>query len=109
MLQQEEFLKPAIVKASRNNEAIRHQTGFKESNWLGPIEQQTTDLVLLARETAQREERIKGKMEGGATNGVEGVEKQGLTPVAEQTNGPRTPHKGSEENEKAISLEAICF
>ena len=41
--------------------------------------------------------------------GVEGVEKQGLTPVAEQTNGPRTPHKGSEENEKAISLEAICF
>ena len=41
--------------------------------------------------------------------GVEGVEKQGLTPVAEQTNSPRAPHKGSEENEKAISLEAICF
>ena len=61
MLQQEEFLKPAIVKESRNNEAIRHQTGFKESNWLGPIEQQTTDLVLLARETAQREERMEGK------------------------------------------------
>ena len=64
MLQQEEFLKSAIVKESRNNEAIRHQTGFKESNWLGPIEQQTADLVLLARETAQREER-----KGGATNG----------------------------------------